>query len=64
MVFDVMPLSLEEITATKILVEKLECTHQKFACPDCPCFAICVFLRDVHNKCEGLLVERDRHDNH
>lgn len=64
MVFDVESLTSQELMATMTLIEKLDCQHINNACVDCPCFAICVFLRDVHNKCEGVMVERYRHDNH
>ena len=57
MVFDVESLNSEEVMATKIIIEKIQCTHSMLACVDCPCFEICVFLRDIHDKCEDVLKE-------
>lgn len=64
MVFDVRTLTLEEITASKILIEKLECTHPKLACPDCSCFEICIFLKTLREQCNGEIEKRLFHDNH
>lgn len=55
MVFDVESLNPEEILATKRVLETITCTHPVHACVDCPCFEICVFLRDIHDKCEDVL---------
>lgn len=58
MVFDVESLNSEEIIATKVILEKLQCNHTKLACVDCPCFEICTFLRDITDECKRVLAER------
>lgn len=55
MVFDVESLNTEEMLATKTVLETIKCTHPVHACVDCPCFEICVFLRDIHDKCVDAL---------
>lgn len=57
MVFDVEALTPEEMLATKTVLETIMCTHTNLACVDCSCFEICVFLRDIHDKCEDVLKE-------
>lgn len=56
MVFDVESLSSEELLATIKLIDDINCPRKNVACVDCPCFKICVFLRDVSMKCTGILV--------
>jgi len=58
MVFDVESLNSEEIIATKVILERLTCTHEKLACADCPCFEICTFVRNVTEQCKNVLAER------
>lgn len=58
MVFDVESLNSEEIIATKVILEKLPCTHERLACVDCPCFEICTFLHKISDKCRDVLEER------
>jgi len=58
MVFDVESLNSEEIIATKVILEKLQCNHPKLACVDCPCFEICTFIGKVTERCKSLLEER------
>lgn len=57
MVFDVESLDQMEILDTKTILETITCIHPLYACVDCPCFEICVFLRDIHDKCEDVLKE-------
>lgn len=58
MVFDVESLNSEEIIATKVILENLQCTHPRLACVDCPCFEICTFLRKITDQCMDVLEER------
>lgn len=58
MVFDVESLNSQEIVATKVILEKLQCTHPLTACVDCPCFGICTFVRKVTEQCMEVLEKR------
>lgn len=64
MVFDVKSLNSEEIIATRLLLEKLDCTHKNLACVVCSCFEICRFLNKLSAQCVDVLEERIFHDNH
>ena len=55
MVFDVNSLTTEEVLATRIILEKLPCTHENLACADCPCFEICKFLHKIMEQCNDVL---------
>ncbi len=59
MVFDVESLNTEEIIATKVILERLTCTHEKLACVECPCFEICTFVGKVTEQCKNILAERE-----
>lgn len=58
MVFDVESLTSQELIATRVTLENLQCTHKKFACVDCPSFEICTFVRKVTEQCMELLEKR------
>lgn len=49
MVFDVESLTSQELIATRVTIENLQCTHKKIACADCPSFEICTFVRKLQN---------------
>lgn len=58
MVFDVESLNSQEIIATKVILENLQCTHPRTACVDCPYFEICTFIRKVTEQCMEVLEKR------
>ena len=58
MVFDVESLNSQEIVATKVILEKLKCTHPLTPCVDYPFFEICTFLRKVTEQCSEVLEKR------
>lgn len=62
MVFDVNSLTIEEVLATKVILNKMPCTHENLACVDCPCFEICTHFRHIVDKCQEVL-EDALHDN-
>ena len=50
MVFDVESLTSQELIATRVTLENLQCTHKNIACGDCPSFEICTFERKVREQ--------------